>query len=670
MNDERPAGPSGSRWEPTPDDDTTPLAAAAPPSGGSTAEHDALAAEADPPPRRGWRGRLDSARGYRPGRGAVLGTGAAAALLAVGGVGGYAIGANTGEDLTPTNGRFGQGGDGTTYGVPGGDMDGDGGRFGDGDGDGLGRGPRGHHGELGGFPGAPGGQLEGFPGPAPRGRPATGARATATAPPTAPTGPWCHDHPGPPTRRGDPAPGPAPRAPPRPPGAVRRGRPRVHRRAGLGGRAVGDLPVGARGRPLPLRDAGGRAGLARPVDRAGGLGPDARAGADDGAHPRGGARLGPGPAGPAAPAGRLHVLQPDARPRRPDHLGLRRGGSLGACPGRCGTSPGPTPACCSRPPARGAWSMVVVTSIRAARRRLRYESWHLLHLYAYLGAGLALPHQLWTGQEFLASPAATVFWWGLWAHAPRRCSSGGVGLPAWRTAAPRPAGHRGGAARATAPSRSTSPGATCTGCRWRPGSSSTGASSAAPAGRRAHPYSLSAAPDGRSLRITVKDLGDGSAVDGPPAARHAGRWSRDPTAASPRGPAPAARCCCRRRRRRDPAARARRGDGGSGRATATLLVALPRPAPLRARARRAGPGARRARPLAPRAPPPPALLAPPRTGRVEDVSDADALRWWVPDLAEHDVFVCGPTPWAEAVRRSALAAGLPPDQLHEEAFSW
>ena len=37
--------------------------------------------------------------------------------------------------------------------------------------------------------------------------------------------------------------------------------------------------------------------------------------------------------------------------------------------------------------------MVVFTSIRRARARLRYESWHLLHLYAYLGAGLALPHQ-------------------------------------------------------------------------------------------------------------------------------------------------------------------------------------------------------------------------------------------------------------------------------------
>ena len=60
---------------------------------------------------------------------------------------------------------------------------------------------------------------------------------------------------------------------------------------------------------------------------------------------------------------------------------------------------------------------VVVTSMRAARRRLRYESWHLIHLYAYLGVGLALPHQLWTGQEFLTSPVATVYWWGLYAAA-------------------------------------------------------------------------------------------------------------------------------------------------------------------------------------------------------------------------------------------------------------
>src|SRR3954466_401631 len=78
--------------------------------------------------------------------------------------------------------------------------------------------------------------------------------------------------------------------------------------------------------------------------------------------------------------------------------------------------------------------MVVVTSIRAARRKLRYESWHLLHLYAYLGVGLALPHQLWTGQDFLASTARTVFWWGLWLASAGAVLIWRVALPLWRSA--------------------------------------------------------------------------------------------------------------------------------------------------------------------------------------------------------------------------------------------
>jgi predicted ferric reductase len=77
--------------------------------------------------------------------------------------------------------------------------------------------------------------------------------------------------------------------------------------------------------------------------------------------------------------------------------------------------------------------MVTVTSIRAARARLRYESWHLLHLYAYLGVGLALPHQLWTGRDFLTSPVATVFWWALWAAAAGSVLFWRVGQPLWRS---------------------------------------------------------------------------------------------------------------------------------------------------------------------------------------------------------------------------------------------
>ena len=77
--------------------------------------------------------------------------------------------------------------------------------------------------------------------------------------------------------------------------------------------------------------------------------------------------------------------------------------------------------------------MVVVTSVKAARRKLRYESWHLLHLYAYLGVGLALPHQLWTGEQFVGSTGRTVFWWTAWAAAAAAIIVWRLGLPAYRT---------------------------------------------------------------------------------------------------------------------------------------------------------------------------------------------------------------------------------------------
>src|SRR5678809_184000 len=77
--------------------------------------------------------------------------------------------------------------------------------------------------------------------------------------------------------------------------------------------------------------------------------------------------------------------------------------------------------------------MVVVTSVRAARRRLRYESWHLLHLYAYLGIGLALPHQLWTGADFTSSAAATAYWWTFYAAGLAAVLVFRIGAPLWRS---------------------------------------------------------------------------------------------------------------------------------------------------------------------------------------------------------------------------------------------
>jgi ferredoxin-NADP reductase len=52
------------------------------------------------------------------------------------------------------------------------------------------------------------------------------------------------------------------------------------------------------------------------------------------------------------------------------------------------------------------------------------------------------------------------------------------------------------------------------------------------------------------------------------------------------------------------------------------------------------------------------------------VSDAEALRRIVPDIAEHDVFICGPDAWSDAVVEAAVAAGVPRSRVHLERFTW
>ena len=116
------------------------------------------------------------------------------------------------------------------------------------------------------------------------------------------------------------------------------------------------------------------------------------------------------------------------------HAGLTTlgyaGGSLGASPGTFWDLSVDYPGMLLALAGSLCLVMVVVTSVKAARGRLRYESWHLLHLYAYLGVGLALPHQLWTGEQFTTHPARTAFWWGAWALAAGSILVWRLGVPA------------------------------------------------------------------------------------------------------------------------------------------------------------------------------------------------------------------------------------------------
>ncbi len=299
--------------------------------------------------------------------------------------------------------------------------------------------------------------------------------------------------------------------------------------------------------------------------------------------------------------------------------------------------------------------MVVVTSIRAARRRLRYESWHLLHLYAYLGVGLALPHQLWSGAQFVGSTGRTVFWWGAWAAAAVAILVWRLGLPAYRSLrhdlrVTSVVPEAGGVVSVYVTGRDLHA------LPVEAGQFFTWRFLAGPGWSRAHPYSLSAAPDGRSLRITVKDLGDGS--------RDAARL-RPGTRAVVEGPY--GRLSARARTRRH-VALVGAGVGVTPlRSLAEGLAYAPGEAVLVHRYADQPLFARELEVLVRERGLRVVDLPGPRT---DPANDPAALLRHVPDLAHREVYVCGPGYWAAAVRQAALAAGLPPEHLHLETFSW
>ena len=49
-----------------------------------------------------------------------------------------------------------------------------------------------------------------------------------------------------------------------------------------------------------------------------------------------------------------------------------------------------------------------IVSARAARRRMRYETWYFLHFYTYLAIALAFSHQFANGAEFINNRPARV----------------------------------------------------------------------------------------------------------------------------------------------------------------------------------------------------------------------------------------------------------------------
>ena len=313
-----------------------------------------------------------------------------------------------------------------------------------------------------------------------------------------------------------------------------------------------------------------------------------------------------------------------------------------------------------------ALTVVTVTSIRVARRKLRYESWHLLHLYAYVGVGLSVPHEIWTGADFQTSAVARVYWWTLYAVAAGAVVVFRVGIPAYRTV-------RHGITVTSVGLESSDVVTVRMGGRGlhrlpvRAGQFFVFRFLDGPGWSRGNPYSLSAAPRHDRIQITAKDLGDGSGrlaglrpgtrvlIEGP-----YGRLTGEHRVGSK-----VAMIAC--------------GIGITPmRALLEDLDYAPGDATLVYRARSAPDLVFRTEleELAERrgirlhfltGPRTPGSWLPVHGGRL---SDPKALRRLVPDLVHHDVFVCGPDEWMDLVTAAAGSAGLPAAQLHVERFTW
>jgi len=82
----------------------------------------------------------------------------------------------------------------------------------------------------------------------------------------------------------------------------------------------------------------------------------------------------------------------------------------------------------------GLFGAVAISSVRAARRRLSYETWYGIHLYAYLAIALGFLHQLFVGADFIHDPVAVAYWLLLYAATIALILVFRVGQPVWLSA--------------------------------------------------------------------------------------------------------------------------------------------------------------------------------------------------------------------------------------------
>lgn len=304
---------------------------------------------------------------------------------------------------------------------------------------------------------------------------------------------------------------------------------------------------------------------------------------------------------------------------------------------------------------------VTVTSIGVARRGMSYQTWYFVHLYAYLGVALAFAHQIATGADFIDNTPFAVFWWILSAAVLGSLLVFRLGIPIVRSLR-----HGFRVARVEREASGAVSiyvtGKDLEDFRFEPGQFAIWRFLDARRWWEAHPFTLSATPNGEYLRLTVKRSGDFSEhaaairvgtpvlLEGP-----FGRFTR--------------RSCGRSKALLVAGGigitpiRALAQDLASDGVNVCVLYRCSRDAELAFRGefddlvKRYGV---RVEYL---------LSDRPLRGRAgAEWLEANNLLTLVSDLGEREIFVCGPLGMTTKVRRSLRMLGISPLQVHSEAF--
>ena len=302
--------------------------------------------------------------------------------------------------------------------------------------------------------------------------------------------------------------------------------------------------------------------------------------------------------------------------------------------------------------------LIAVMSVRAARRRVSYETWHLIHLLTYLAIALSFVHEL-AGPNLAGFPAIQIAWTLMhaWAFAlvlRHRLIAPLENMWRHRLRVEAVVPEADGVVSLIMRGRHLDELGAEAGqfFRWRFLTVSTW--------RTAHPFSLSAPRYGNLLRITVKALGDGSRLV------HA---VAPGTLVLPEGPSGALTA---NRRTRGSVLLIAGGVGitpmralfetldvRGGRLT--LLYRASRPGDVVFRAELETIARRRGAQVV--------WMVGPSSAPGMEMTGA-ALRRLVPDVADRDVYLCASPGLSAAVRTALRDAGLPRQRLHEETFTF